>query len=137
MMVATLKIPPERRNKRSGRTEKVRIREITDRTVRTWLSDAVEAAAADGVTFSVDTAHVPSQLCHAHAVCGYSAEGVAEFNGTQEHQLDEGVYEGVCARCCGTSPCALPDVRDGRRGYVESTRLRVNQPIFLVFRQLE
>ena len=35
MMVATLKIPLERRNKRTGRTEKVRIWEITDRTVRT------------------------------------------------------------------------------------------------------
>ena len=28
-------------------------REITDRTVRTWISEAVDAAAADGVTFSV------------------------------------------------------------------------------------
>ncbi|MFG7442638.1 phage integrase family protein, partial [Enterobacter hormaechei] len=46
MMVATLKIPLERRNKRTGRTEKVRIWEITDRTVRTWLGEAVEAAAA-------------------------------------------------------------------------------------------
>lgn len=35
MMVATLKIPLERRNKRTGRTEKARIWEITDRTVRT------------------------------------------------------------------------------------------------------
>ena len=53
MMVATLKIPLERRNKRTGRTEKARIWEITDRTVRTWISEAVDAAAADGVTFSV------------------------------------------------------------------------------------
>jgi len=53
MMVATLKIPIERRNKRTGRTEKARIWEITDRTVRTWLNEAVEAAAANGVTFSV------------------------------------------------------------------------------------
>ncbi len=42
-MVATLKIPMERRNKRTGRTEKV----------RTWIGEAVAAAAADGVTFSV------------------------------------------------------------------------------------
>ncbi|HHD2155860.1 TPA: tyrosine-type recombinase/integrase, partial [Klebsiella pneumoniae] len=34
MMVATLKIPLERRNKRTGRMEKARIWEITDRTVR-------------------------------------------------------------------------------------------------------
>jgi integrase len=53
MMVATLKIPLERRNKRTGRTEKARIWEITDRTVRTWINEAVDAAAADGVTFSV------------------------------------------------------------------------------------
>ena len=53
MMVATLKIPLERRNKRTGRTEKARIWEITDRTVRTWLNEAVETAATDGVTFSV------------------------------------------------------------------------------------
>ena len=49
IMVATLKIPLERCNKRTGRTEKTRIWEITDRTVKTWLSEAVEAAAADGV----------------------------------------------------------------------------------------
>lgn len=36
-MVATLKIPLERRNKRTGRTEKARIWEVTDRTVRTGL----------------------------------------------------------------------------------------------------
>ncbi|HDP6541863.1 TPA: tyrosine-type recombinase/integrase, partial [Escherichia coli] len=47
MMVATLKIPLERRNKRTGRMEKARIWGITDRTVRTWLNEAVEAAAAD------------------------------------------------------------------------------------------
>lgn len=50
MMVATLKIPLERRNKLTGRTEKTRIWEITDRTVRTWINEAVDAAAADGVT---------------------------------------------------------------------------------------
>lgn len=37
MMVATLKIPLERKNKRTGRTEKARIWDITDRTVRTWI----------------------------------------------------------------------------------------------------
>lgn len=53
MMVATLKIPLERRNKRTGRTEKARLWDITDRTARTWLQEAVDAAAADGVAFSV------------------------------------------------------------------------------------
>ena len=50
-MVATLKIPMEQRNKRTGRTETARIWEVTDRTVRTWIVEAV--AAADGLMFSV------------------------------------------------------------------------------------
>lgn len=66
MMVATLKIPLERRNKRTGRTEKARIWEITDRTVRTWLNEAVEAAAADGVTFSVPV--TPHTFRHSYAM---------------------------------------------------------------------
>jgi len=66
MMVATLKIPLERRNKRTGKTEKARIWEITDRTVRTWLNEAVEAAAADGVTFSVPV--TPHTFRHSYAM---------------------------------------------------------------------
>lgn len=52
-MVATLKIPMERRNKCIGRTEKAHIWTITDQTGRTWLNEAVESAAADGVMFFV------------------------------------------------------------------------------------
>jgi len=66
MMVATLKIPLERRNKRTGRTEKARIWEITDRTVRTWLNEAVESAAADDVTFSVPV--TPHTFRHSYAM---------------------------------------------------------------------
>ena len=66
MMVATLKIPLERRNKRTGRMEKARIWEITDRTVRTWLNEAVEAAAADGVNFSVPV--TPHTFRHSYAM---------------------------------------------------------------------
>lgn len=66
MMVATLKIPLERRNKRTGKTEKARIWEITDRTVRTWLNEAVDAAAADGVTFSVPV--TPHTFRHSYAM---------------------------------------------------------------------
>ncbi|WP_158781613.1 site-specific integrase [Pantoea sp. BAV 3049] len=66
MMVATLKIPLERKNKRTGRTEKARLWEITDRTVRTWLSEAVANAAADGVTFSVPV--TPHTLRHSYAM---------------------------------------------------------------------
>jgi integrase len=66
MMVATPKIPLERRNKRTGKTEKARIWEITDRTVRTWLSEAVEAAATDGVTFPVPV--TPHTFRHSYAM---------------------------------------------------------------------
>ncbi|KAF6590653.1 phage integrase family protein [Cronobacter sp. EKM101R] len=66
MMIATLKIPMERRNKRTGRTEKARIWEITDRTVRTWINEAVDAAAADGVTFSVPV--TPHTFRHSYAM---------------------------------------------------------------------
>jgi len=66
MMVATLKIPEERKNKKTSRMEKARIWNITDRTVRTWLSEAVEAAAADVVTFSVPV--TPHTFRHAYAV---------------------------------------------------------------------
>ena len=53
MMIATLRIPLERRSEKTGRTERVRLWEITDRTARTWLNEAVDAAAADGVAFSI------------------------------------------------------------------------------------
>ncbi len=66
MMVATLKIPLERRNKRTGRTEKARIWEITDRTVRTWINEAVDSAAADGVTFSIPI--TPHTFRHSYAM---------------------------------------------------------------------
>lgn len=66
-MLATLKIPLEHRNKRTGRMEKAHIWEITDRTVRTWLNEAVESAAADGVTFSVPvTPHTFRHSCAMH-----------------------------------------------------------------------
>ncbi|EMD2801324.1 phage integrase family protein [Escherichia coli] len=57
-MVATLKIPLERRNKRTGR--------VTDRTVRTWIGEAVAAAATDGVTFSVPV--TPHTFRHSYAM---------------------------------------------------------------------
>lgn len=66
MMVATLKIPLERRNKRTGKTEKARIWEITDRTVRSWINEAVDAASADGVTFSVPV--TPHTFRHSYAM---------------------------------------------------------------------
>ncbi|HBB8868500.1 TPA: tyrosine-type recombinase/integrase, partial [Escherichia coli] len=56
----------ERRNKRTGRTEKARIWEVTDRTVRTWIGEAVAAAAADGVTFSVPV--TPHTFRHSYAM---------------------------------------------------------------------
>ncbi|MDP1051477.1 tyrosine-type recombinase/integrase, partial [Klebsiella quasipneumoniae] len=56
----------ERRNRRTGRTEKARIWEVTDRTVRTWSGEAVAAAAADGVTFSVPV--TPHTFRHSYAM---------------------------------------------------------------------
>ncbi|EDU0380718.1 phage integrase family protein, partial [Salmonella enterica subsp. enterica] len=49
----------------SGR-EKARLWEITNRTVRTWIGEAVEAAAADGVTFSVPV--TPHTFRHSYAM---------------------------------------------------------------------
>lgn len=65
-MVATLKIPLERRNPKTGRMEKARLWTITDRTVRSWLAEAVEAAARDGVTFSVPI--TPHTFRHSYAM---------------------------------------------------------------------
>lgn len=66
MMVATLRIPLERRNPKTGRTEKARLWPVADRTVRTWLGEAVAAAAADGVTFSVPV--TPHTFRHSYAM---------------------------------------------------------------------
>lgn len=67
-MVATLKIPMERHNKRTGRTEKARIWEVPDRSVRIWIGEAVAAADADadGVTFSVPV--TPHTFRHSYAM---------------------------------------------------------------------
>lgn len=65
-MVATLRIPKERRNPSTDRMEPVRIWSVTDRTVRTWLNDAVARAAADGVTFSIPV--TPHTLRHSYAM---------------------------------------------------------------------
>lgn len=66
MMVATLRIPLERRSKRTGKIEKARLWEITDRTVRSWIGEAVDAAAADGVEFSVPV--TPHTFRHSYAM---------------------------------------------------------------------
>lgn len=66
MMIATLKIPVERKNKRTGKTEKARIWTVTDRTVRTWINEAVNAAAADGVVFSIPV--TPHTFRHSYAM---------------------------------------------------------------------
>lgn len=46
--------------------EKARMWEITDRAVRTWLNEAVEAAAEDGVIFSVPV--TPHTFLHSYAM---------------------------------------------------------------------
>lgn len=65
-MIATLKIPLERRDKKSGRPAPARLWTVTDRTVRSWLNDAVTRAAADGVTFSVPIS--PHTFRHSYAM---------------------------------------------------------------------
>lgn len=65
-MVATLRIPLERRNKSTGRSERARIWTVTDRTVRSWINEAVERANADGVYFSVPV--TPHTFRHSYAM---------------------------------------------------------------------
>lgn len=65
-MVATLNIPLERRNKSTGRSERARIWTVTDRTVRSWINEAVERANADGVYFSVPV--TPHTFQHSYAM---------------------------------------------------------------------
>lgn len=78
MMVAQLKIPLERRNKRSGRR-----------------CDLFRAG---------DPAYVPAQLCHAHAVRRHPPQDPAALDGAQIRQLDGGIYESLCSGCRRTPP---------------------------------
>jgi len=52
-MIATLRIPVERPDQAKGRTEQARLWTVADRTVHPWVNEAVNTAAAEGVTFSV------------------------------------------------------------------------------------
>ena len=84
MMVATLKIPLERRNKRTGRTEKARIWDITDRTVRTGLAKRLKRPPSTGdILGAGHPAYVPPLLRDAYAVCRHTTEGFAEPDGPQ------------------------------------------------------
>jgi len=53
MMISTLRIPLECKSEKTGRPDKVRLWDITDRTACVWLNEATEAAAAEGVNFLV------------------------------------------------------------------------------------
>lgn len=66
MMIATLKIPVERRNKNTRLNEPVKIWGVTDRTVRSWIDNAVSRAAADGVHFSIPI--TPHTFRHSYAM---------------------------------------------------------------------
>lgn len=64
---ATFKIPKERKDKATGKVLPAeRIWTVADRTVRTWLKEAVERAAADGVRFSIPI--TPHTLRHSYAM---------------------------------------------------------------------
>ncbi len=96
MMVATLKIPLERRNKRTGRTESPHLGhhrpDSTD-----WIGEAVEAAAVDGVTFSCRSpAYVPPLLRDAYAVCRHTTEVLQSLMGHKSISSTE-VYTKVFA----------------------------------------
>ena len=96
--MATLKIPLERRNKRTGRTEKARIWEITDRTVRTWLCESLEAVAPDRVTLSVPV--TPHAFRHSYAMhMLYAGIPLKVLQSLMGHKsISSGsLYKGVCA----------------------------------------
>lgn len=46
--------------------EKARIWSVTDRTVRTWINEAIDASAVDGVRFSVPV--TPHTFRHSYAM---------------------------------------------------------------------
>ena len=48
MMIVTMCTPLERRSEIAGRTDRLCLWEITDRTTRTWLNEEVETAASEG-----------------------------------------------------------------------------------------
>lgn len=67
MMIATLLIPQERCSEKTGRMERGRLWDITDRTARTWLNEAVEAAASEGG--SLVTLHTLRHSYAMHMLC--------------------------------------------------------------------
>ncbi len=64
-MVATLKIPMERRNRRTGDRESADLGS-DGQNGQDWIGEAVAAAAADGVTFSVPV--TPHTFRHSYAM---------------------------------------------------------------------
>lgn len=112
MMIATLRIPLERRSEKTGRTEKVRLWDITDRTARTWLNEAVEAAASEGVTFSIPvTLHT---FWHSYAMhmlyAGTPLKALQSLLGHKSPKSTE-IYKSVCAGRGGAAPGAVSDAR--------------------------
>lgn len=111
MMIATLRIPLERSSEKTGRTERVRLWDISDRTARTWLNVAAEAAALERSQFfgAGHPAHLPTQLRHAHAVRWHAAQGAVEPARPQELEVDGDLYAGVFAGRRGAAPGAVSD----------------------------
>ncbi len=89
--------------------EKARIWEITDRTVRTWLREAVEAAAADRVTFSVPV--TPHTFRHSYAMhmlyAGIPLKVLQSLMGHKSISSTEVYTKVFCARCRGAPSCAV------------------------------
>jgi len=111
MMIATLRIALEHKSEKTGRTE-----------TGAPLGDhrppcahpAVRGGGGGGVRgrefFHPDyPAHFPAQLCHAHALRIYAAQGIAEHAGSQGHQDDGDLYAGICAGRDGEKQGAVSD----------------------------
>lgn len=90
------------KNKKTGRIEKARIWNITDRTVRAWLSEAVEAAAAYGVTFSVPV--TPHTFRHSYTMhmfyAGIPLKVLQSLMGHKSISSTEVYRKVFYARCC-------------------------------------
>ncbi len=94
-MVATLKIPWNGVINEQA-DEKTRIWEVTDRTVRTWIGQAVAAAAADGVTLSGSAINCHHPYAMHMLSVRYTAEGPASLMGHKSISSTE-VYTKVFA----------------------------------------
>lgn len=123
-LIATLKIPREQRDKKTGRMMPVKIWSVVDRTASTWLKEAVDRAAADGVRFSIPV--TPHTFRHSYAMhmlyAGVHPKvlqellGHKEFSSTEKYLKIFALDVAASYRVQFTMPGdeAVSIVRDGR-----------------------